>query len=186
MPDWAGPPDNYVPGVVALELLLVKTEQLAVWIADAEVYPTGLVLRVVLNGREPARPGVETGEGSWRFGVQFSDGRKAQTYGLGALARHGTGAVRTAGATAVRLGAAPPEGPVLRARGGGGSRSNWHQDHWLWPLPPPGDLVIACEWSNVGLALTTLTTSADAIRDAAERAQELWPADDPPEWPTAV
>lgn len=21
----------------------------------------------------------------------------------------------------------------------------WRQDYWLWPLPPPGDLLIACE-----------------------------------------
>lgn len=148
---------------------MVKTEQLAVWIADAEVYPTGLVLKVVLKGREPARRGAETGAGSWRFGVQFSYGRKAQIYGLGGIGPQGARAARTAGATAFRLGAAPPGGPLLGARGGAGGRSNWHQDHWLWPLPPPGDLVIACECPNVGLGLTTIATSADAIHDAAAR-----------------
>ncbi len=196
MPEWAGPPENYVPGVVALELVLVNTGRVAAWIAAAEVYPTGVSLKVVLQGREPARPGVEAGEGTWRFGVQFADGRKATTYGLGAFARldrlgPGAGGVSrsysaaSATGSGVASGGDPPEGPLLRPRGGGGSRTNWHQDHWLWPLPTPGELLFACEWPNVGLGLTTTTTSADAFREAASFAQELWPAEDLPAWPGA-
>jgi hypothetical protein len=190
MPEWAGPPENYVPGVVALELVLVNTGQLAAWISAAEVYPTGAILRVVLQGRQPARQGAKAGEGTWRFGVQFADGGKATTFGLGAFARHdGLGPGRSASATSRSYGAAsgadPPQGPLLQPRGGSGSRTNWHQDHWLWPLPPPGELLFACEWPNVGLGLTTTTTSADAFREAATFAQELWPAEDLPAWPGA-
>jgi hypothetical protein len=83
MPEWTGPPENLVPGVVALELLLVAGDQHAVWLGQAEVYPTGVVFRVDLVGREPARPGVETGKGTWSFEVQFSDGRKPEHLGLG-------------------------------------------------------------------------------------------------------
>jgi hypothetical protein len=79
----------------------------------------------------------------------------------------------------------PPAGPLLRPRGASASRTNWHREHWLWPLPPPGELVIACKWPNVGLTLTTTTTSADSIREAAAGAQELWPAGDVPPWPGA-
>jgi Clp amino terminal domain, pathogenicity island component len=56
-PEWMGPPENVVPGVAALELLLVNLERHAVWIGQVEVYPTGALLRVDLHGREPAPPG---------------------------------------------------------------------------------------------------------------------------------
>jgi hypothetical protein len=87
MPEWTGPPEHVVPGVVALELLLVNMGRHAVWISQAEVYPTGVSLRVDLHGRDPAPPGLESGVGTWRFGVQFSDGRKATTFGLGVFSR---------------------------------------------------------------------------------------------------
>jgi hypothetical protein len=193
MPEWMGPPEHVVPGVAVLELLLVNMGQHAVWIGQADVYPTGVCLRVELHGRQPAPPNLESGAGTWRFGVQFSDGRKATTFGLG-MVRAGrgtsasTGAVgdasaSTGGVVAGRAGGSPPEDPRLEGRGGGGSRTVWHQEYWLWPLPPPGDLIVACEWPNAGIELTTATIRGDLLHDAGRRAQELWPPPDLPEWP---
>jgi hypothetical protein len=184
MPEWMGPPEHVLPGVAVLELLLVNIDRHAVWIAQADVYPNGLVLKVALHGREPAPPNIETGAGTWRFGVQFSDGRKATAFGLG-LVRSGRGVNATTSAVALRPGDPPPEGPLLRPAGGGGSRSVYQQGYWLWPLPPPGDLIVACEWPNAGIELTTATIPGDLLHDAAGRAQELWPAPDLPQWPGA-
>lgn len=151
MPVWSGPAENVVPGIAALELLLVNTGRIAVWIGEAEAYPNGIVLKVGLRSRDAARPEVESGAGTWRFGLQFSDGRKATVYGLGALFGFGRAhSSRSSTAIARNPRDAPPEGPLLMGRGGGGSRNSWRQDYWLWPLPPPGDLVIACEWPNIG------------------------------------
>jgi hypothetical protein len=183
MPDWMGPPENVVSGVVALELLLVRNERLAVWISRADAYPTGVLLHVELRGPEPARAGVEAGNGTWRFGVQFSDGQKATTFGLGAVGMGRYWIMNLATAAAAKPSDARPKGPQLRGRGGGGSRTLFSQSYWLWPLPPPGELLIACEWPNVGLGLTTTTISADELREAAARSRELWPAPDLPEWP---
>lgn len=180
MPEWMGPPEHVVPGVAALELLLVNTGLHAVWIGEAEVYPSGLVLTVHLHGRKPAPPGLESGPGTWRFGVQFSDGRKAAVYGVGSARPAGGVSATTASSHGSGV---PPVDPVLRARGGGGSRSVWRQEYWLWPLPPPGDLLIAWEWPNADTALTTTTIRADPVLDAASRAHELWPVEDLPEWP---
>lgn len=177
-----------MPGVVSLELLLVNTDRHAVWIGEADVYPSGLVLTVVLHGRRPAPPGLESGPGTWRFGVQFSDGRKATVYGVG-LARPAGDISASTTVTARASGAksqAPPQGPLLRPRGGGGSRSVWRQEYWLWPLPPSGDLLIAWEWPNADTDLTMTIISADPLLDAAGRARELWPAEDLPEWPGAT
>jgi hypothetical protein len=186
-PEWSGPPENVVPGIVPLELVLANTDRLAVWIGHAEAYPNGLTLTVLLCGREPAEPGAESGEGTWRFGVQFSDERKATVYGLGALAafsqQHGASTAASAVAIARTPSDPPPDAPLLLGRGGGGSRNKWRQDYWLWPLPPSGELVIACEWPNLDLPLTVASVDADAIREAAGRAKELWRAEDLPEWP---
>jgi hypothetical protein len=181
-----GPPEHVAPGVALLELMLVNVGRHTVWIGHADVYPSGLALRVDLHGREPAPPGLESGPGTWRFGVQFSDGRKATSFGLGAFSVGGGGTVaasvsRAATAVARGHGGSSPEGPLLRPQGGAGSRTVWRQGYWLWPLPPPGDLLIACEWPNAGIELTTATFSADVLRDAASRAQELWPPPDAPE-----
>ena len=192
-----GPPEHVAPGVALLELMLVNVGRHAVWIGHADVYPSGLALRVDLHGREPAPPDLESGPGTWRFGVQFSDGRKATTFGLGAFSVGGgvtaPGGVTAAApsaraATTVAVGhtGSPPEGPLLRPQGGGGSRTVWRQGYWLWPLPAPGELLIACEWPNAGIELTTATISADQLRVAASHAQELWPLPDAPEWPGAT
>ncbi len=60
---------------------------------------------------------------------------------------------------------APPAGPLLLGRGGGGGLTSWRQAYWI------------------DLELTTATVSADVLRDAGGRAKELWPAEDLPEWP---
>jgi hypothetical protein len=185
-PDWSGPAENFVAGVAALELVLVNTGRTAVWIAAVEAYPNGAILNVVLRGRGSARPNVQSEAKGWRFGVQFSDGRKATVYGLGAFAlarRGGPGSWRSTTALAHTRGGGPPDGPLLIARGGGGGFNSWRQEYWLWPLPPSGDLVIACEWPEIDLPLTTATVSAELLRDAAGRAQELWPVEDLPEPP---
>ncbi len=184
-----GPPENMVPGVAALELLLVKIERHAVWLGEAYAFPSGVRLTVELHGRDPAPPGLESGVGTWRFGFQFADGRKAITYGPAGLQRHVTGGVGTVSASTRGIaagvrgtpGSQAPAGPLLQPQGGGGSRTRWRQGYWLWPLPPAGDLLIAFEWPNAGIELTTATIEAGVVRDAAARAQELWPAPDLPE-----
>jgi hypothetical protein len=191
MPAWAGPPEDTSPGIVALELSLVDTDQHAWWISHAEVFPEGLALEVHLHGRKEARQGVEAGPGTWRFGVRFSDGRKATVYGLGIFAlMPGTGSASAAavasGVRSVSGAAAPvrspstPDVPVLRGLGGAGSRRAWRQRYWLWPLPPPGELLLACEWPDLKVQFTTQTITADPLLAAAGRARQLWPYDEAP------
>ena len=156
---------------------------MAVSVPSIDAYPSGLVLRVVVQARDAARPGVEAGEGTLRFGVGLPDGRKATSFGLG-----GFGAAfrpRDALVSSTTFAATgppePPEEPLLRALGGSGSRTIWTQWYWLWPLPAPGgELLLACEWPNVALELTTAAVSVDTLREAASRARELWPPGEVP------
>lgn len=46
-----------------------------------------------------------------------------------------------------------------------------------------GSLLIACEWPNAGIELSTATISAELLHQAANRARTLWPPPDVPDWP---
>ena len=53
----------------------------------------------------------------------------------------------------------------------------------MWPLPPPGPLTLVCEWPAMQLPLTCSELDAQTILDAADRAQVIFPDEDPPEPP---
>lgn len=62
----------------------------------------------------------------------------------------------------------------MGSRGGGGGGGNWSQTYWVWPLPPPGSLVLACEWPALDIPLTRCEIDAQPIREAATRAQVVF------------
>ena len=45
---------------------------------------------------------------------------------------------------------------------------------WLWPLPPPGRLAFVVQWSAEDIAEKRHEIDANAILEAAERAEVLW------------
>ncbi len=163
---------------------MVNTDRVCVWLGAIEAYATGAMLEVAILGREPALTGVESGQGTWRFGVEFADGRKAVTYGLGGFAQMGSATSARAFAQSARRPYERPDAPQLSPRGGGGSRSRWRQEYWLWPLPPEGELVIACEWPNLDLELSTATLDAALIREAGARSRTIWPDEELPDFST--
>jgi hypothetical protein len=174
---WAGPPSDVLPGVAFLDLLLVHSDRQAVWLGIAEAYPSGVVLTVDIRGRFRTRRRMDDGPGTWRFGVQLSNGSKATVHGIGMHGPPGGGAASTAlggGSDASNT----PEA-VLRPLTGSGSLTSWVQRYWLWPLPPPGELQVACQWPDVEMQFTTSRVDAGALREAANRARVLWPRDGP-------
>src|SRR4051812_17365167 len=80
-PPWSGPPDNVVPVTVAVDAVLVRRDDIAVWIAEALVYPDGAVLGAGLLHRRPPQPErahapflmLPGPPGAPRFGVGFAD-----------------------------------------------------------------------------------------------------------------
>ncbi len=182
-PEWTGAAENVAPAVASVELVLVNTGEVAVFVTGALVYPNGFEMTLTALSRDESelhdligmrphrfRRGAVEDElppEMLRFGIQFSDGRKA-----------------------INTGWPPPfddelrpDGPLLMPRGGGGGGRRWDQRMWAWPLPPSGELLFACEWPVQGIELTTEVLDADVIRSAAARARELWPAADLPERP---
>lgn len=96
-----------------------------------------------------------------KFGVEFSDGRKATN-----LSVRGTGT-------------GEPQEPVLWSMGGGGGGGRWRQDFWVWPLPPAGPLAFVCEWPAAGVALSRAEADARQLLDAAARAVAIFPDEAP-------
>lgn len=173
-PEWLAAPENVIAGTVALDALLVRRADLAIWVGDALAYPCGVSFRVSAQWRErrgdDARPwffGGPGGEGA-RFGVELADGRRAVFDPRAAI-----GPLHE-----------PPAGPVLRPRSGSGGTHRITTELWLWPLPPPGPLRFVCEWAAEGVGETSAEVDATPIVEAASRAVELWP-DGRPLPPTA-
>jgi hypothetical protein len=171
---WFGPPDNIRGGVVALELTVGRSDKAAITVAAATVYPDGFEFGLAIRIRDAAgdqpldplffhhrhRRSGQAIEGLppelARFGIEFSDGRKATNLQL------------------LPLGEESPEGPVLIPGGGGGGGSRWEQSCWVWPLPPPGALAFVCEWPVADINLSRVEIDASLILAAASRAQVLW------------
>jgi hypothetical protein len=172
-PPWLAPSSNVLGTALPLQLLLARTDSVAVEIAAATVYPTGLELYVSVRRRGKGRTALEEpplmfhrplqGEipdDVLRFGVQFADGRKATT--LGGFPRPQD---------------EEPSDPVLTPRGGGGGGGRWDYSFWVYPLPPAGPIAFVCEWPSEGIDLTRLETDAAPMLDAAAKAQVLWEAE---------
>jgi hypothetical protein len=64
----------------------------------------------------------------------------------------------------------------LEGGGGGGSDSHMTWDYFL-SIPGPGQITIVCAWMQHDLPESSTVLDTQIIRDAAARAQPLWPED---------
>jgi hypothetical protein len=178
MPEWFGPPSGTLPGVVALELVIARTERAAVCVTRIAAYPTGFTFDIITltdredDGLDPLLfepPRLRRGQALpgdlLRFGVQFSDGSKVTNIG-GRPFEPGR-----------------PSDPVMVEGGGGGGSGRWNQSQWIWPLPPSGPMQVVCEWPAADIPLTRTELDAQVILDAAQRAQVIFSDEHLPEPP---
>jgi hypothetical protein len=171
-PEWDERPINERPVSVALNLTLGRTDDVVVYIPDVNVYSTGLTFAVVMMNRRPDEDvyghhgpmlGHPLSDDDARLGVAFADGRRAVMGDWGEQA-----------ATSPQI--------VFRSNGGGGGGRTWSVNAWLWPIPPQGPVTIVFRWLAEGIAETRVEVDAAPLREAAARAEVLWP-DERPEWP---
>jgi hypothetical protein len=174
-PPWHAPPENRIGGGVGLEIVLFRTEDIAVTAERFLAYPTGVAFKLVrrfrtaeiswgldpdsgfhFRGRGPRTE--EEAARRLRFGVRFPDGSKATD--MSPWWHHDK----------------PPSPPVIvQSGGGGGGGRYWSEGWWLWPLPAAGVFEFAIQWPAAGVALTFKEVDARPFREAAERSIELWP-----------
>jgi len=163
------PPENEVPAVVPVGVVLARTEASAVSLTGVRVFSTGLSFTVDLRCRPEALPDgvVDLGSQLWRgrsgdqllVGVEFADGRRASN-----LPRHDPFGDP-----------ADAEAVVFHQGSGSGNQLSVEQEWWLSPLPPPGPLRVVVRCDLLGLPEATVELDGAAIQAAAEGVVVLWP-----------
>ncbi len=167
--------DAVIPASVPAEVVLIRTEQVAVAAGSVRAYQNGFefTLHIRLRGeaesscaghsdpfeRHRPRRGARENDDQLRLGILYADGRRAATTGVHYR---------------------PPEEDddgrlVLRQRGGGGSSCSQDWDFWVHPLPPEGPVTLVASWVEHGIAESRAELDGAAIRAAAARAMTLWP-----------
>jgi hypothetical protein len=187
---WWGAPSNELGASVPLRLVLARTDDVAVAVVGATAYSTGVEFRLAVRrrprswkelddqemgeflegdpfGRLFGRPhrGREFPPEILRFGVQFSDGRKATTVGDMVPWDHGLD----------QDGDQEPPGALLTQGGGRGGNGEWESEFWLWPIPPPGPVAFVVEWPAKKIELSRQEVDAALFLDAAAQSELLWP-----------
>jgi len=170
-PEWAGAPNHVIGVATGIRIVAARTGDVAVLVDHVIAYPTGIEFDVSVIRRRSHDPYDNPFDLHWRrqrgqmtelppelfrFGVEFSDGRRATSI---------RGNWPEAGEA--------PDMVLLQGRGGGGAL-RYTFEYWLWPLPPPGPLAFVAEWPAQGIELTRAEVDAGLIREAAARAEVLW------------
>lgn len=177
-PLWLGPRENELGVPVPLAVVLARTNDVAVAVLGLTAFSTGFEIHATLRTREqldnfhevlmmnrPTRHRAELEPELFRFGVEFSDGRKATNLGHPFHKEQQDES---------------PGEPVLMPRSGGGGGKSWEMNWWVWPLPPPGALALVCEWPAHGIELTRYELDGATVIDAASTVETLWPENDGP------
>jgi hypothetical protein len=165
-------PDAVIPGSVPADMMLIRTDQVAVAIGSIRAYPTGFefTLHTRLRHEDEAGHGADPlarhlpwrgrqvpGE-VLRLGLMYADGR------------------RTAASAARPQGDDGDPGRLVMIEGGSsGSPRRWDGEFWVYPLPPEGPVTFVASWPKHGVTETRVELGGAAIREGAARAVTLWP-----------
>jgi hypothetical protein len=178
-PAWTQPPEDVVPGVAPVELVLARTAERAIGLTGIRAYPNGfactlhLRLREVIPGEQSLfgmfgmfdmlgelDPAGELGDYYLRLGVGFADGRKATNLDRRRDVEDGP----------------PPDPPALRlTRWEGYDILSQEVDLWVWGLPPPGPLAFVCQWPARRIPESRVKIDAALVLEVARRAEAIWP-----------
>ena len=187
-PVWHGPPEDVLPGVVPVELVLGRSASAVVFLTGMRAFPTGLamtlgvrvrgrVLRGDLHAEVFDRPYGHAADAAWqagrlKWGFELADGRRVTNVDPSPWGEHPAREhTRPHGPEDLLW---QPDHPVLAAGGGGGGPRSVDCDQWLWPLPPPGRLRVVCRWPDQGIDTTVHDLDTRPFLDAAARARPLW------------
>ncbi|MCM3920688.1 hypothetical protein ND748_03220 [Frankia sp. AiPs1] len=207
---WLTPPDHQLAGVVPLALTIGHSADTAVSVACLAAYPAGVEITLEIRLRPGTGPDVDPRLAvDWRrdatrmvrFGVALPDGSRAVAAAAGEplTTRLGEPGGPLLTVLPAQTAADEPRSqyepfpfvrPDVRRRGvtygsAGVVSSRAAQAHrlryWLWPLPPEGPLTFVAEFLARGLPESRVSVDGAAIRAAADRAVDLWPAAGLPE-----
>jgi hypothetical protein len=163
-PIWTGPSALEMGSSAPIQVLLAKTDDVAVTLDHFHCYRNGFM--TILGFQ--TRPGAEEATGfpfefrqeMPRLGIEFADGRRTgQRANWMDVPKDDDGI---------------PTEPVMWPSGGSGGHERWDWRAWVWPLPPRGDLIFHFAWPERGVEESRHVVDANLIVDAAERSIQLW------------
>lgn len=174
--EWMSPPRSAVPTVVPVEKMLLRTEEVGVYLSCFWVYPTGFEFEVFV---------VTKDEWSELDPFNFDHHYKAEHSGEIPPEKLRLGIEFADGSTVTNTGdfdwdwepGPTPKSPRMSGSGGGGGGGSWNYKFWVWPLPPRGTLDFVCEWPAAQIPLTRIGLDTDSLLGAAERSQDLFPSE---------
>jgi hypothetical protein len=168
---WLGPPTHYCGVVVPLNLILARSDRVAILIPAVTVYPDGweLAISVRSSASNSALLSLQTAsdhstgdnEADCRYGVEYPDGRRTDNF-----VRHSNEIWSRAPSTS--------ELPLMLPTGGGGDQYRMDTGGWIWPLPPVGSITLFCRWLAQGIPFTEVKLDSALIHDAKHHAVKLW------------
>lgn len=169
--DEYGRPTLLLPGYLTDGAVLAVSDEAAVMIHGIACYPSGFAFELQVTSRyevppdeyardlEPFGLWAHSRENPGQFGIEYSDGRRAT------LDRHG-----------LARGRGRADAPVvILPGGGGGGGGHYASELWVQPLPPPGPVTFAVEWTEAGIEETLHTIDGQLFREAAKRATRVFP-----------
>lgn len=164
------PPENEIPVALPINVLLARTDDVAVALVGLQVYTTGVSFTLVVRARPSSEVARTRGlneliwqhgprAGSFLLGIELADGRRA---------------------SGMRMGERDTD-ILFHSGSGSGGQASVGQSWWLSPLPPEGLLTFVVRCADLGIGETVTELDASAIRRAADDVVTLWPWEPPPE-----
>jgi hypothetical protein len=176
VPHWIHTPSDEIGVLVPHAAVIARSEKALVALAGFHVYSNGAEILLMLRTlsdfvledptgvRELMRRRIDPSHDPlpdtvFRFGVEFSDGRRATSLDTNWMDPDWH--VKP-----------PPSIHLGMTGGGGGAAFDWQ--FWLWPLPPTGVLTLVSEYPHVGIALTRYEIETSPLLEAASQSIKLW------------
>ena len=162
----SGPPGDEVGMLALSSFVLARTAEVVVAVRGITAYSDGLHIAVVVLFADHVRSEdlayslqeYSRSPGRFRFGLAFSDGRTATSGQRDAPDVEKNGTVQ------------------LKMLGAGQHELMWNGEYWLWPLPPPGPLVVGCRWPDRGIPETLVQIDPEPLLSAAALSRSVWEA----------
>ena len=160
----SGPPADEVGMLALSSFLLARTPEVVVAVRGITSYSDGLHLALVVIFADHARAEdlayslqeYSRSPGRFRVGLAFSDGRKATS------GQRDAPDVEQQAAAQLKLLGSAQHGLM------------WNGEYWLWPLPPPGPLIVGCRWPDRGIPETLVQIDPAPLLRAAAASRSVW------------
>jgi hypothetical protein len=160
----SGPPGDEVGMLALSSFVLARTPEVVVAVRGMTAYSDGVHIAVVVIFADHARSEdlvyslqeFSRSPGRFRVGLAFADGRSATS------GQRDAPDVEKAGTAQLKL------------LGSGQRDLMWNGEYWLWPLPPPGPLVVGCRWPDRGIPETLVQIDPEPLLSAAKLSRSVW------------